>query len=543
MSQTAKGRRTPLTLGPGPKSRKNSADITTDKSSRPDTTIAATTEKVKEDQLKMKVSVALPEINVKATQKLPATNTAGQKNSNKNGTAATKDEKPEKQELAAKTQNTPKPSPSKSESSKSSATNGNHKAAVATATPAITVAAVAPVATPPPSATTTPVKETNNKNGEKPEVLPTKPKDRESPRQKELRDKEEQRDIDEAIAAFKAAEDLPPTPPITITPATPDTKSQETPVKKSKTTPASAVKESTAAAVFVDSIVLEKDMRGFNDDNEEMESLRVTETEFEDSPMPRSKVLKMKRVSPFRRSTEIQPNVSALVNLSTVSEQSTEYGSGSPYGSSMRITGRKGMRPLRETTFRNLRETYRAIPTELNDSVSSMNATLGSEVGSDSFRTPVVAVLGRKRMAADDIDEPVESPTESPKKARLDFSGFFGIMASPVTMLRNKFSRAKLQCSTPRGVDVIDCEDIVNVEAAVSDEVSGVEKADIAMEEVAADSSAISAAATEAAEGAVGQHDDLEAPQSVDDIKEVVDEEEQAAAEEAAPKRSRCVIM
>lgn len=197
------------------------------------------------------------------------------------------------------------------------------------------------------------------------------------------------------------------------------------------------------------------------------------------------------RVSPFRKSGDAEPLPSSSVksNLSAVTEHSGTGGAdnNSPSENLQFISGRKSIRSLREITFKhNMRgtaavETYRRIPVDddyLNDSISSVNATVGSEIPNDSFRTPVVAVKGRKRTAGSSDDVELAEVDESPKKARLDLSGFFGMVASPVTMLRNRFTRVKLQCSTPNvaatttttaeSMDVAD--EIVNVDAGETDE-------------------------------------------------------------------------
>lgn len=208
------------------------------------------------------------------------------------------------------------------------------------------------------------------------------------------------------------------------------------------------------------SLAKEKELKGFKDNGEEtvgsivLQPEEVSGTLF-DSPRPNKtpgKGLKgttpnRARVSPFRKSERLQ-NVSTAVNLSTVSEQSGEVAQ-SPavdqsFGSLRHITGRRSMtnRPLREYTFQSIhRESYRKLD---DDSISSVNATVGSEIHCDSFRTPIVAsVKGRKReLTPQDSDDDILIVDKTPaasKRARLDFSALLGFMASPVTLLRNKF--------------------------------------------------------------------------------------------------------
>lgn len=206
----------------------------------------------------------------------------------------------------------------------------------------------------------------------------------------------------------------------------------------------------------------EKDRKVSDPDGCEMDPLVIDASEYEDSPIPsrligsagkisRSGGSSRSRISPFRRSERLQnTNTSTIVNLSTVSEQSSEHinlSSSDPdksYSESLKfISGRKSTRPLKEI---NLSYRNTALNTSM-DSNSSMNVTIGSEIPNDSFRTPF---LGRKRKENGEEEQEEVRATDSPKRARLDFSGFLEVFASPVTMLKNKFSRAKLQpTSTP----------------------------------------------------------------------------------------------
>lgn len=206
------------------------------------------------------------------------------------------------------------------------------------------------------------------------------------------------------------------------------------------------------------------------------------------------------RISPFimrtnRRGDDANNGTAAAANnLSTVSERSNELVDGvSPaatvgevdkrrlFGSLRHITGRRSTRPLREQTLHNsMRETYRRTRTELDDdydddgnggaddddanevSISSMNATAGSVAmgTADGDGSGLGLSVSRKRSGAqlgDSESDLVAASSvtstaglESPKRARIDFGGMlYGMMASPVTLLRNKFSRSNLLCSTP----------------------------------------------------------------------------------------------
>lgn len=172
------------------------------------------------------------------------------------------------------------------------------------------------------------------------------------------------------------------------------------------------------------------------------------------------------RLSPYRA----QNNTSTMVNVSAGSEPSTASSSNESktpikipeesFTSGIRnISGRRTFRPMREMSFQNsyrTTETYRESYRKLNDSVSSMNATMGSEINYDSLRTPVLhSARKRDRLDNDEHYEPVVE-VESPKRARIDFTGFIGFMASPVTMLRDRLSRSRIQSSTPRKMDIND---------------------------------------------------------------------------------------
>lgn len=199
-----------------------------------------------------------------------------------------------------------------------------------------------------------------------------------------------------------------------------------------------------------------------------------------DSPMPKAagvRVLKYTpgkggRISPFKASVvERLQNASTIVNLSTVSEQSTESGSPAvvvvdspvkpPTG---RVSGRRNTRPIKE--IKMLRPVNSA-----NDSTSSITANLGSPVHSEGLRTPIISqLIGRKRAGTPDRDE-FNADTPS-KRVRIDFSGFLGYVTTPISNLKNRLSRIGLQSSTPRALDM-EAENIADVSATMETEPAG----------------------------------------------------------------------
>lgn len=263
--------------------------------------------------------------------------------------------------------------------------------------------------------------------------------------------------------------------------STPQKQQQPDSIPVELKTPESAGKKSTPTTPDQKkkadhSLAAEKTLKGFTAEGDEMESLVVEPSEYEDSPMPprtggKTKLLKYSgvpptraRISPFRVH-EATTNASTIVNLSTVSEggqsSATESNETSPsldFNRPLRaISGRRGTRPISDIQF-----TYRK-STEMNDSTSSLNVTIGSEIHNDSLRTPAPG-SARKRKAmtpestSDALD--VKEVVESPKRTRLDFSGFLGMVSSPVTMLKNRLSRVRLQSSTPVAKRNIDDEDL-----------------------------------------------------------------------------------
>lgn len=141
------------------------------------------------------------------------------------------------------------------------------------------------------------------------------------------------------------------------------------------------------------------------------------------------------------------------------------------------ISGRRGIRPITDYTpskFQSnsqFRESYRRINTELDCTNTSLNVTVGSEVANNSSFS--FFGRGRKRertpphhhsqSAIGELQTDVDmSP---PKRARMDF---FSVVSSPLTLLRNRFSKANLQSSTPvklqKKLEENDDEDIEEVQ-------------------------------------------------------------------------------
>uniref|UniRef100_A0A182P8W1 Protein THEM6 n=1 Tax=Anopheles epiroticus TaxID=199890 RepID=A0A182P8W1_9DIPT len=252
------------------------------------------------------------------------------------------------------------------------------------------------------------------------------------------------------------------------------------------------------------SIMAENPLKGFTSDGEEMESLLLEPWDLEGPSTPvrsnaggKSRLQKANpqaqaRVSPFKASGKASPKQSGPDTEQTVdtsnkkkAEDESEKnrspkvdpapstpssaGAGeSLIGRPLRsISGRRSTRPITDIKFTHPR---RSTADAHNDSISSMNVTVGSEIGNDSLllRTPGSATRKRKDMTPESTsDEPV---AESPKRARLDFSGLLGMVATPVTMLKNRLSRVKLQSSTPRSlvVDEEDASKVVTAEATTT---------------------------------------------------------------------------
>lgn len=304
------------------------------------------------------------------------------------------------------------------------------------------------------------------------------------------------------------------------------------------------------------SLVAEKTLKGFTAEGDEMESLVVEPSEYEDSPMPprtggKSKLLKggpptRARISPFRIAQEA---VASLVNLSTVSEgQNAESSDTSPvdFNRPLRaISGRRSTRPLSEIQF-----SYRKPTVDLNDSSSSLNVTVGSEIHNDSLRTPAGPSSTRKRKAmtpestSDALD--VKEHTDSPKRTRLDFSGFLGIVASPVTMLKNRLSRVRLHASTPVAKRSFDSEEdlgkCVTAEATTTTaNISGEAKMDV--EPAETDKQEPEAADVTPKEGQTDLPADQDAAASKDASTAEEAKEDSVEVKDVTDKQRRCVIM
>lgn len=342
---------------------------------------------------------------------------------------------------------------------------------------------------------------------------------------------------------------------------TPETVSPKKPAATKEVKEVAAAPEAGKKKVD-NSLVAEKTLKGFTAEGDEMESLVVEPSEYEDSPMPprtggKSKLLKggpptRARISPFRVAQEaaIAANASTVVNLSTVSEgQHTESNESSPavdFNRPLRaISGRRSTRPLTDTPYQYQ---YRKPAVNLNDSSSSLNVTVGSEIHNDSLRTPAGLGSSRKRKAmtpestSDALD--VKEQTDSPKRTRLDFSGFLGIVASPVTMLKNRFSRVRLHASTPVAKRSFDAEEdlvgkIVTAEATTTTaNISGDAAADNKME--------VEAAAETADKN---PEDETTIKEGQTEVPADVSKETTSTAEEAVEikdvtdKQRRCVIM
>lgn len=241
-----------------------------------------------------------------------------------------------------------------------------------------------------------------------------------------------------------------------------------TPTKETQISP-----KTTPTNKSVASLAFEKDLKGFTPDGEEMESLLFdTEAEVNDGgPVGTStpgRVLKLKQSPPKSgsRSYERQEIYERYGQVSTTKSDRTDRSPSGPlerpqFTASYRsISGRRSLRPAKEYSFHGSSSgTYRKISTELDYTTSSMNATVGSEIQNESSFS--LFGRGKKRertppvISSNDSDPDaqvdVELSPKSPKRPRLDFSGILGIVASPVTMLRAKLSRTKIQSSTPNG--------------------------------------------------------------------------------------------
>uniref|UniRef100_A0A1I8M651 Uncharacterized protein n=1 Tax=Musca domestica TaxID=7370 RepID=A0A1I8M651_MUSDO len=123
------------------------------------------------------------------------------------------------------------------------------------------------------------------------------------------------------------------------------------------------------------------------------------------------------------------------------------------------ISGRRAIRPINEYTpskFQSnpqFRESYRRINLELDATNTSLNVTVGSEIPNNSSFS-FFGGRGRKRERTPPLQHSQSAIGEfqtdmeisPPKRARLDF---FSVVSSPLSLLRNRFSKATLQSSTP----------------------------------------------------------------------------------------------
>lgn len=159
-----------------------------------------------------------------------------------------------------------------------------------------------------------------------------------------------------------------------------------------------------------------------------------------------TKVMKLTSdlLSMARRSDRLQ-NASTIVNLSSVANMTTiddTMESNSSDTTERKVSGRRSTRPIDESRF-----SYR----NQNDSLNStLNATVGSEIHNDSVFTPGMLSSDRKRRPVTESMENIDSP----KRSRLDFSGIFNTITSPVALLRNKFRRTNLGSSTPMRIEM-----------------------------------------------------------------------------------------
>lgn len=260
---------------------------------------------------------------------------------------------------------------------------------------------------------------------------------RESVRQKHLREEKEKED---------SVKVTPSSQPTKTTPATPDKNSDASNGKEKRKSDAVATPTKSPKALPSESLLAEKSLKGFNENLEEAESSKIT-----DSPMPPkdSKLLKFNQAPPMsasrnKRSDKLE-DASLVVNLSTVSELSNESTNNSTpveRNYSLRhITGRRSTRPLREISYEyRKREAYLKERNESTDSISNINVTSSSE-------SPRVG--GQFKRSVDD-DE-----VASPKRSRFDF-GLFEFVSSPVKKLGEKFSRSRLSTSTPNKLTAIE---------------------------------------------------------------------------------------
>lgn len=177
------------------------------------------------------------------------------------------------------------------------------------------------------------------------------------------------------------------------------------------------------------------------------------------TPTPSSRILRMcsgppeRNESPMSLMTVVDPknNTSTCVNLSTLTNPHSPDKS---YGAKVRsVSGRRPM--LREISYQNsyrehVRNNDTYSPNVINESSSSGYLDQSQRsINTSSF-------VARKRYNEDYIVKEIDSP----KRPRLDVSGLLTLVSSPVTMLRNRLARARIQSSTPNSKSNINKDDI-----------------------------------------------------------------------------------
>lgn len=243
---------------------------------------------------------------------------------------------------------------------------------------------------------------------------------------------------------------------------------------------------------------------------------------------------------------------SESVNATTLSEVKTYPLDRSSCPTSYKnISGRRSLRPMKDYVFQHtsnnsFRESYRKINTELDvenmSNNTSLNVTVGSEIPSNwSF-----SFLGRSRKRdrtpthfdTETVNDMDTSPT-SPKRPRFDFAGFVGILSSPVTMLRERLARTKIQ-NTPHKLRTSeeDITEVANVSSVQIDENEpAVKEDDIQVQEEDID------AIKEQNKENIAENDggDQEQPSIGEDALD--SDEGESDVRETEPRKKGCVLM
>uniref|UniRef100_A0A182QIU8 Uncharacterized protein n=1 Tax=Anopheles farauti TaxID=69004 RepID=A0A182QIU8_9DIPT len=249
-----------------------------------------------------------------------------------------------------------------------------------------------------------------------------------------------------------------------------------------------------AEKAIENSLLYEKPLKGFGPEGEEMESLLLEPFDLEEQlPTPQGgrstagtksqktaqKTTPQAQVSPFKAggiksepdqspSSKAKAQEGAGTNRSPKATEAappaTPTAGDSVIGRPLRsISGRRSTRPISDIKFTH----HRRSTDQHNDSFSSLNVTVGSEVDNNDslLRTPLSASRKRKDMTPESTSGGLADggAVDSPKRAR--FSGFFDLVSTPVTMLKNRLSRVMLQ-STPCMLDVEEDEDTSKVVTA-----------------------------------------------------------------------------